>query len=509
MSSSSESGVSDTIDPMAIVSDDEIATDPEGFTSDTMSDDDDDFQPFTLPDFRDDTPIADGFHDGDLPLAQIPTPFPLAAFSLEDLPLDHMSDDDIDLYIEGPPEDAQDGGAPVDDDVAIPLVEIPVDDDIVVPVDEIPVVDAIVFPPVEVPVVEVLSDLSGPDSFVSVSSATLHARGVQHYPTDTDSDMAISAAPIFPHDFDPDHEIEFVPDEHPFEAPVIPDDQLFDIPADHELAPADPEPEIAPEPILAHDPLPVHDPIPVDIPVVAPPFPDPIPVLVNRAPFATHVDPRYAHTRNGWMEDDDDYPPFVRPVTPPPASTQAPIDVIQFHPHLSDAHRTYFPVTFLQDIPPPRPGEGPSSQQAIHVPFVSAADHFMPQFTHAAPSSAPTGEPFMWFPPNVMPISDPYHPFHIGYSRDGLLLSLQLQQDMLSRRVTELERIPRPPPGAGPSQFAAPLAPLFPYPDFDIRFLTMEQQICCLLQLVHTLDEELARMCHFLFIPPPPPPPSA
>ncbi|XP_035844006.1 proline-rich receptor-like protein kinase PERK10 [Helianthus annuus] len=412
-----------------------------------------------------------------------------------------MFDDDVDLFIEGPPEGAQ-------DDVAIPL-------------DEFPIVDAIAIPPVEVPVVEILADPSGPDSFESVSSSTLHALGLQCYPTDTDSDTAMFAAPVppqdfefddefdpvFPHDFDPDHESEFVPDEQPFEAPVFLDDQLLDVPADHELAPADPEPKIAPEPIPAHDPLPEHDPVPVDVTVVAPPLHDPIPVLIDHTPFATHVDARYAHTRNGWIEDDDDYPPFVRPVTPPPAPVHAPIHIAPFHPHESNIHRTDLPVIFLQDIPPPRPGEGPSSQQASHVPFMSATDHFMPQFTHTAPSSAPTGEPLMWFLPNVMPISDPHHPFHIGYSRDDLLLSLQLQQDMLSRRVTELERIPRPPPGAGPSQFAAPSAPLFPYPDFDIRFLTMEQQISCLLHLVHALEEELACMRHLLFIPPPPPPP--
>ncbi|XP_021974653.1 uncharacterized protein LOC110869730 [Helianthus annuus] len=272
MSSSSESGVSDTIDPMAIVSDDEIATNPEVFTSDTTSDDDDDFQPFALPDFGDDIPIADGFPDGDLLLVPIPAPFPLAAFPLEDLPLDAMSNDDIDLFIDGPLR-------------------------------------------------------SGPDSFESVSSSTLHTLGLQCYPTDSDSDTAMSAAPVppqdfefedefdpvFPHDFDPDHEIEFVPDEQPFEAPVdpdvdpehevdfVPNDQFFDVPTDLEFAPADPEPEIAPEPISAHDPLPEHDPAPVDIPVVAPPLPDPIPVLVDRAPFVAQVDPRYAHTRNGWI----------------------------------------------------------------------------------------------------------------------------------------------------------------------------------------------------------------
>ncbi|XP_022030941.1 fibrous sheath CABYR-binding protein-like [Helianthus annuus] len=406
MSSSSESGVADTIDLMAIVSDDEIATDPEVFTSDTTSSDDDDFQPFALPDFGDDIPIADGFHDGDLLLVPIPAPFPLAAFPLEDLPLDDMFDDDIDLFIE----------------------EIPVDDDVVVPLVEIPVADIIDVPLVEIPAVEISSDHSGPDSFESP----------------------------------------------PFEAPIIPDDQLFDIPADLEYVPADPEPEIVPEPIPAHDPLPVHDPIPTDVPISAPPLPDPIPVLVDRAPFATHVDPRYAHTRNGWIEDDSDYPPFVRPVTPPPASTQAPVDIAPFHPHESDIHPTDLPVTFLQDILPPHPGEGQSRQQPSQIPSVSATDHFMPQFTHTAPSSAPTGEPQIWFPPNVMPISDPYHPFHIGYSRDELLLSLQLQQEILCRRVMELERIPRPPPCHCQSPFTTPPAPLLPYPDFDVRFLTME-----------------------------------
>ncbi|KAJ0445626.1 hypothetical protein HanIR_Chr16g0845041 [Helianthus annuus] len=402
MSSSSESGVSDTIDPIAIVSDDEIHPEDEVFTSDTTSSDDDDFQPFALPDFGDDLPLADGFHNRDLPLIRIPAPFPLPAFPLEDLPLDDMSDDDVDLFIEGPPEDNQDGGAPIDDDVAIPL-------------DEIPVVDIIL--PVVVPVVE------------------------------------------------------------PVEAPILPDDQPLDIPVDHELAPADPEPEVAPEPILAHDLPPVHDPISADVPVVAPLL-DPIPVFVNHAPFATHVDPRYAHTRNGWIEDDDDYPPFVRPVTPPSVPVQVPVDVPQFYHHVLDVHRMNLPVTFLQDIPPPRPGEGPSGQQHDNIPHMSAAFPFMPPFApaaHTAFSSAPTGEPFLWSSPNIMPLSDPYHPFHVGYSTDDLLLSLQLQQDMLSRRVAELERIPRPPPGAGPSQSAFPPTPLFPYPDFGIRFLTMEQ----------------------------------
>ncbi|KAJ0605183.1 hypothetical protein HanHA300_Chr02g0060161 [Helianthus annuus] len=153
--------------------------------------------------------------------------------------------------------------------------------------------------------------------------------------------------PIFPHAFDLGHEIEFVPDEQPLETPVIPDDHLFDIPADFEYAPADPEPEVAPEPAPALDPFPVHDPIPVDVPVVAPPLSDPLPPFVDRAPFATLVDPRYAHTRHGWIEDDDDYPSFVRLVTPPSAPVFAHNDIAPFHPHETDVHRTDLLVTFL------------------------------------------------------------------------------------------------------------------------------------------------------------------
>ncbi|KAJ0954017.1 hypothetical protein HanRHA438_Chr00c34g0855701 [Helianthus annuus] len=81
--SSSESGLSDTVDPMAIVSDDEIVPEPEIFTSDTesnlemMSDDDDDFQPFALPDFGDDVPHADGLPDEDPFLIPIPDQYHL------------------------------------------------------------------------------------------------------------------------------------------------------------------------------------------------------------------------------------------------------------------------------------------------------------------------------------------------------------------------------------------------------------------------------------------------
>ncbi|KAJ0699732.1 hypothetical protein HanOQP8_Chr10g0359371 [Helianthus annuus] len=166
----------------------------------------------------------------------------------------------------------------------------------------------------------------------------------------------------------------------------------------------------------------------IDVPVVVAPLPDPAPVFVDHAPFATHIDPRYADTRNGWIEDDVDYPPFVRSVTPHAAPVFAPADVPQYHPHVSDVHRTDLPITFLPDIPPPRPGEGPFTQQHDHMPPTTAAFPFIPPFALAAhtaySSSAHTGEPFMWSSPNVMPLSDPYHPFHVGYTMDDILVSL-------------------------------------------------------------------------------------
>ncbi|KAJ0600889.1 hypothetical protein HanIR_Chr03g0122171 [Helianthus annuus] len=137
---SSSSGVSGTLDPIAVDLDDPMPTDPEIYTSDTDSSDDDDFQPFALPDFGDDVQLVDGIIGGDLPLVQIPAPVPLVAFPIEDLPLDYVSDDDI------------------------PPVDIPVDDPIV--------------PVVELPEMEVLSESSGSDSFESVASSTLYALGL-------------------------------------------------------------------------------------------------------------------------------------------------------------------------------------------------------------------------------------------------------------------------------------------------------------------------------------------
>ncbi|KAJ0957785.1 hypothetical protein HanPSC8_Chr01g0031681 [Helianthus annuus] len=114
---SSGSGVSNASDPMAFTFDDEMTTDSGVYTSDTTSTDEDDFQPFALPIFGDDVPLADGPQGEDLPLVPIPAPLPFAAVPFEEQPLDALPDGDIDLLIEGPPEGDQDGGAPMEDGV--------------------------------------------------------------------------------------------------------------------------------------------------------------------------------------------------------------------------------------------------------------------------------------------------------------------------------------------------------------------------------------------------------
>ncbi|XP_022040530.1 calphotin-like [Helianthus annuus] len=386
---------------MAIVSDDEIPSEREVYTSDTTSTDDDDFQPFALPDVG--VEPADGLPAGDVPLAVIPAPIPLAAYPVVDMPLDVISDDDIDLFEEDPPEADHEGGDPIVADVILPIAEALAK--------ELPAGSPV------------------PDSFESVASVSLHAQGVQHHSHDADPNMALSAAsapshdlefdhevdddfdPNFPPGFDPDQDIEFIHLDQPLEEPVAPIDPLFDDPADFDMDFVDSEPVVAPEPVVSPDPAlerdPIHDDAPAiapfvddipvaDHPVIAPPlvddhvvdapvdaplliedpvvapFPDPVPVLFDRAPFATHIDPRYADTCNGWIDDDEDYLPFVLPVTPPVAPVLAPIsaptDTPLFPPHTTDAHRIDLPVTSLQDIPPPRPGEGSSRQSPVPVP---------------------------------------------------------------------------------------------------------------------------------------------
>ncbi|KAJ0939754.1 hypothetical protein HanRHA438_Chr02g0064791 [Helianthus annuus] len=503
---SSGSGVSNTSDPMAFTSDDEMATDSGVYTSDTTSTDEDDFQPFALPIFGDDVPLADGPPGEDLPLVPIPAPLPFAAVPFEEQPLDALPDGDIDLLIEGPPEGDQDGGAPMED--GVPLVDIPVVDPIV--------------PMVELPDMEVHFDSSASGSFESIASS-IPPLGFGYIPRiDDDEEMEM--------------EDELVPEEQPAEAPVLPDDQILVMPADHQPAP------VIPEPILSLDPVPVTDapviaPPAVEIPKVAP-IPDPMAIFDDLAPFATHIDPRYVNTSNGWIEEDD-YPPYVVQVTPTTVPVTAPLDIPVFPPPTTDAPRTDLPITFLQDIPPPRPGEGSLRQPFGHTPFmsgdsqfippipyhsfvppVSATAPFMSQFPHTTvpitftpptthPVSAPMGEPFLWSSPHVTPVSDPYHPFHVGYSIEDTLTSLQLQQDALRRYVQELGRAPHPP---CPCQTlsTAPRTPFASSHDSDIRFLPLDQQVAYVLRFAYALEEDLVQLRRLLFSRfPPPPPPSA
>ncbi|KAJ0722095.1 hypothetical protein HanRHA438_Chr08g0345801 [Helianthus annuus] len=170
-------------------------------------------------------------------------------------------------------------------------------------------------------------------------------------------------------------------------------------------------PALVPTPPHVPEPVPEPDLVPFGQPYIAPLIPEPIPAPLDL--------------------------PLVDPYIPPPPSA----DVAPPPPVISDAHRTDLPIIFLQEIPAPRPGEGTSGQPPRFDPFASADFPLIPQTTPFTPfTSASLDEPFRRFPPYTMPISDPFHPSHyVGYTRDELLLSLQLQFEILSRRVLELE----------------------------------------------------------------------
>ncbi|XP_021979657.1 serine/threonine-protein kinase WNK2-like [Helianthus annuus] len=368
---------------------------------------------------------------------------------------------------------------------------------------------------VELPDVEVHSDSSVSGSFESIASY-IPPLGFGYIPR-----------------MDGDEEME---SKQPAEAPVLPDDPIPAMLADQQPAP------VISEPVLAIDPVPVIDtpvvaPPVVEIPEVAP-IPDPMTNFDDLAPFATHIDPRYANTSNGWIEEDD-YPPYVVLVTPLTAHTVVPLDVPLFPPPTSGTHGTDLPITFLQDIPPPQPGEESSSQPFDHTPFMPGDSQFLPhipypdfvppvsstapfvtQFPHTTsqfaftphtthPASAPMGEPFLWSSPHVMPVSDPYHPFHVGYSIEDTLTSLQLQQDALRRCVQRLERAPHP---HFPCQTLSTASHTsFPSSqDSDVRFLPPDQQVAFVLRFAYALEEDFVQLRRLIFSRfPPPPPPSA
>ncbi|KAJ0591943.1 hypothetical protein HanHA300_Chr03g0079141 [Helianthus annuus] len=187
-------------------------------------------------------------------------------------------------------------------DPVVPLAEIPAD---------VPIADPVI--PVEAPIEEAPFDLFVAHSFESVASASPHAQGVQLYSSDSDSDMAMSVAPLVFLNVVPELEVKFLPDEpapvgpelvvahDPIEAPVVahlpdplPEPGHVDMP------------DTAPPVIVAPVELPpIPDAPVIDAPIVAPVVPVTAPVHVDHAPFAPHIDPRYADTRNGWIEDDD------------------------------------------------------------------------------------------------------------------------------------------------------------------------------------------------------------
>ncbi|MFS7986931.1 hypothetical protein Hanom_Chr11g01016041 [Helianthus anomalus] len=145
---------------------------------------------------------------------------------------------------------------------------------------------------------------------------------------------------------------------------------------------------------------------------------------------------------------------------------------------------------------PPVPADHSSGAHSIR--YASAFPHTPP--THGG---EPSGHPHIpppelslhvqsprLFPPYSMPLSDPYHPsHHTGYTRDDLLLSLQLQFEILCCRVYELEneadarRPPppdypppvTPPPPSSPPPASPPPPVRAPIEGHAARFLTVEQ----------------------------------
>ncbi|KAM0067665.1 hypothetical protein Hdeb2414_s0002g00063971 [Helianthus debilis subsp. tardiflorus] len=386
--SSSESGLSDEHDPMEVVSDDEIAPEPEVFTSDMesdpnmISDNGDGFQPFALPDFGDDIPGADILIDD---VFALPSPVH------EQLIIGHPDSEHI--------------VAPILDVLCLSLISLD-------------------------------SSLhSVADSVDSMTYSALGAAGHQLHATDVDND-AMSAAPL-----------------SPVRAPTPP-----------------------------HVPDP--DPIPFGLPLVAPLIPEPA-----SAPL--------------------DLPP-VDPLVP----QSPPVDVVPLQ-FVSDEHRADLPIVFLREILAPRQGEGTSGQPSSFDPF--AAVDFPPILQFPPLASSPFNEPFGWFPPYTMPIPDPYHPsHHAGYTRDELLLSLQLQFEILSHRVLELEfdegarrsafpfhPTSVPPPSSSASFVPPPTAPTS-IPGFDARFLTVEQQITfafCSFSLLPLFHRQHRRIFGFTQVP--------
>ncbi|KAM0050496.1 hypothetical protein Hdeb2414_s0008g00298191 [Helianthus debilis subsp. tardiflorus] len=526
----SDTGDSDTTGPLPMVSDDIVSSEHEVHTSDYTSTDDDDFQPFALPEGADE-PIV-GVPAEDLPLIVIPAPIPLASYPTYELLPDAEADGDIDLFEDEPLEDEVPDPALLPAGGLLMIAGAPVGDS-----------------PIHSPV---------PDSFESVASVPSHEASTQHFVHDSDPDQASSAAPIpsfvfehddiedsdpvFPPGFDPDRDIEYVPMDQHVEDPVDPVDPIgpIDPDFDFDMAFDDPEPAVAPEQAAAFDPVHEHDLVHADVPIdpvladppvgdlpiddvplldadhAVDPFVDPlliadvpvdhhvdhvdpviapvdpVPIEPEHALFAEHMDPPDEEAQHGWIPADEDVPPFP--------------------PHHIDAHHSDFSFQIPSFVPPAGPGEGSSAHPFGHVsmpmplmPQISPVPASIPSFP--VMPFGPVSEPSFW---SSLPVMPPADPPHMGHTIEDLLMSFVHQHDSHSQRLQELERAQLPPcPCHGQSSSSVQPFRSFP-PDYAARLLTLEQQIASVICTQQALEEDWLHLRRLLYphFPPPPPPPA-
>ncbi|MFS7976368.1 hypothetical protein Hanom_Chr10g00891651 [Helianthus anomalus] len=168
-------------------------------------------------------------------------------------------------------------------------------------------------------------------------------------------------------------------------------------------------------------------------------------------------------------------------------------------------------------IPVPSPDASPEHIRLVRftptIPLINHTDEAGPSgHAHIPPISLSSASPFRasyytTLSTSCYAHSDPYHPSHFpAVTTDDLLLSLQLQVDILFRKVHELQQRDdvRPPP---PPVHPPPPPPrVFP-PDLRARVLTLEQQIDFLICRVHELEEELTHLHGLVLLTPPPIPP--
>ncbi|KAM0040843.1 hypothetical protein Hdeb2414_s0012g00398901 [Helianthus debilis subsp. tardiflorus] len=219
--------------------------------------------------------------------------------------------------------------------------------------------------------------------------------------------------------------------------------------------------------------------------------------------------------------------PSALPVSPAPIPSPAPTHSL--------ARTSYLPTDDPRYLPGPV-GRSVFIRTIPHDPLRHRYTHpsgFSLPFDHeAGPSRQPSRPPphvpaehlsTRYSPPRVMPMSDPYHPSHYsGYTTDDLVLSLELQVQILCNRVYELEKhadtIPPPPPAypppatppppvSPPPPASPPLPPMHP-DDYVARVLALEHQVGMLLRRVDELEEEVVHLRSLVVPTPPPSPPT-